>query len=64
MATRAGTLASETILRHGSNNLSVRVRVEVRFPVKFLVQSRTPVSGRNVEKRLVRILYMIPSSAR
>ena len=60
LATRAGALASETILRTASNNFTVRVRVGVRFPFKLLNQSRTPVSGRNIEKRLARILYMIP----
>ena len=59
-ATRAGTLTSETILRPGSNNFSVRVRARVWFPFKLLIQPRTPVSGRNIEKQLVRILYMIP----
>ena len=59
MATRAGTLTSETIPRPGSSNLSVRVRVGVRFAFKLLIQSRTPVSEGNTEKRLVRILYMI-----
>ena len=59
MATRAGTLTSETILRLGFNNFSISVRVGVRFPFKLLIQSRTPVSGRSLEKRLVHILYMI-----
>ena len=60
MGTRAGTLASETILRPGYNNLNVRVRGGVRFPFKSLTQSRTPVSGRNIEKWPVLILYVIP----
>ena len=59
MATRVGTLTSETILQPGSNNFSVRVRAGVRFPFKLLIQTRMPVSGRNIGKRLVRILYMI-----
>ena len=46
----------------GSNNFSVRVRVGVRFTVKLLILSRMPVSGRNIEKRLVRIIYMIPGT--
>ena len=58
MATRAGTLTSEAILRLGSNNLNIKVRVGVRLPFQ-LIQSRTPVSGRNIEKQVVRILYMI-----
>ena len=37
--------------------LSARVRVVVRFSFKLLIQSRTPVSRRNSEKRLVRIRY-------
>ena len=52
-------LGAETILRPGSNNFSVRVRVGVRFAFKLLIQSRTPVSERNIDKRFVRILYMI-----
>ena len=48
------------ILLPGSNNFSVRVRVRVRFPFKLLIQSRTPVSGRSIDKQLVCILYMIP----
>ena len=60
MATCAGTLTSETIPRPGSNNFSVRVRAGIRLPFKLFIQSRTPVSGKNREKRLVRILYMIP----
>ena len=59
LATRARTLTSETILRPGSNNFSVGVRVGVRFPFKLLIQSRMAVSGSNIEKRLVCILYMI-----
>lgn len=35
MVTHAGTLTSKTILWPGPNNLSVRVRVGVRFPFKF-----------------------------
>ena len=48
----------------GSNNLNVMVRVGVMFPFKLLIQSRTPVSGRNIEKRLVRTLYMIRTSVK
>ena len=43
----------------GPANFSVRARAGVRLPFKLLIQSRTQVSGRNIGKRLVRILYMI-----
>ena len=60
MATRAGTLTSETILRPCSNTLSVSVRVGVRFPFKFFIQPRTPVSERSIENGLsVYYSYMV-----
>jgi len=59
MASRAGTLTSETILRPDSNNF--RVRVSVRVPFKLVIRSRTPVSGRNVETpcSYIRYSYML-----
>ena len=55
MATRTGTLTPEMILWPGSN---VSGLGGVRFPFKLLIQSRTPVSRRNIGKRPVRILYI------
>ena len=60
MASRAGTLTSETILRPDSNNF--RVRVSVRVPFKLVIRSKTPVNGRNVETPCsynIRYSYML-----
>ena len=58
MATRAGThFGNDTSSR--LKQLSARIVVVVRFPFKLLIQSSTPVSGRNTGKWLVRISYKV-----
>ena len=58
MATRAGThFGNDTSSR--LKQLSARIMVVVRFPFKLLIQSSTPVSGRNTGKWLVRTSYKV-----